>query len=86
MTQMAECDLACKTKIIINGGNTAALVTTACTALEYMTNEEIAKLNGEKIIEILNRMEDDAIQVQRLILKGTGYRGPTGKMYQALGG
>jgi hypothetical protein len=74
------CDLACQTKIIINGGNAARLLDVACTAIEYMNAEQINKMNGKKIIEILNRMEDDAIEVQRLILTGTGYTGPLGKM------
>jgi hypothetical protein len=77
---MAECDLACKTKIIINGGNAARLLDVACTAIEYMDAREIE--HGEEIIKILNRMEDDAVKVQKLILKGVGYDGPTGKMLE----
>lgn len=79
---MAECDLACKTKIIIDGGNAARLLDVACNAIEYMSADEAALLPGDEIIKILNRMEDDAVKVQKLILKGVGYNGPVGKLHE----
>lgn len=76
------CDLACKTKIIINGDNVANIIGTLCEQAEYARSNNIDLSHGEQIIKILNRMEDDACMAQKLMLLSFGYDGPTGKMLQ----
>lgn len=75
------CDLACQTKIILNGGNIAGIADANWKALENMNRAgALNKVNGKALIQLLNRMEDDAVEVQKLIARGAGYTGPTGKM------
>lgn len=69
------CDLACRTKIIINGGNTANLLNEVCYRVNTLPADQDIT-TSDKIIQLLNRMEDDACQVQRLFLQGIGYNGP----------
>lgn len=78
----AQCDRACQTKIIINGGNIQGIARANYDALLNLPPEARQRLDGEKLIKILNRMEDDAVEVQKLIAKGAGYTGPTGKMLE----
>lgn len=73
------CDLSCKTKIIINGDNVVSLVKTLCEQTEWARINNVEIKDGQKIIEILNRMEDDAGKAQALFLKGVGYSGPLPK-------
>jgi hypothetical protein len=69
------CDLACKTKIIINGGNAANLLNEVCYRVKELP-VDVDITTSDKIIHLLNRIEDDACQVQRLFLQGIGYVGP----------
>lgn len=78
-----ECDLACQTKIILNGGNISGIAEANYTALRNIQHAgALGKLSGKAIIALLNRMEDDAVEVQKLIVKGASYTGPTGKMLE----
>ena len=72
------------TKIIINGGNAARLLDTACQAIQYLDAGEAAALPEEEIIRILNRMEEDAARVQNLILNGVKYKGARGKLLDSV--
>lgn len=75
------CDLACQTKIIINSGNIAGVSDSNYIALRHMAQSgALDKVNGKALIALLNRMEDDAVEVQKMIAKDAGYTGPTGKM------
>lgn len=71
-----ECDLACQTKIIINGDNVAKLVETLCEQVEYRRNNDLPIPNGHAVIKALNDAEDAACKAQRLFLRGIGYQGP----------
>ena len=75
------CDLACQTKIIVNGGNVRAITDANYDAIKRLPPEAFQGV-GKKMIQILNRMEDDAVEVQKLIVKGVGYTGATGKMLE----
>ena len=79
---MSGCDLACQTKIILNGGNLRGVMKANATAMEKFKDAEFARLDGKKAIEILNRMEDDAVELQKLIKEAANYTGPTGKMLE----
>lgn len=74
------CDLACRTKIIINGDSISGLLGAACEAVKTLDPQQIK--HGHAIIALLNAMEDQAVQVQRLVLDSVGYSGPVGKMLQ----
>lgn len=77
-----DCDLACQTKIIINGDNAANLISTSCEAIQHFTESGGKLTHGTEIIALLNKLEDGAVKLQKLVLKATGYTGPTGKMLQ----
>lgn len=75
-----SCDLACRTKIIVNGGNVAGISRANNHVIEQMQPEDFDKLDGDKLIKLLNRMEDDAVLVQKLLVEGSGYTGEVGKL------
>lgn len=77
-----SCDLACQTKIIINGGNIRGIMRGNVAAMERFKDEEFKRLDGTKAIQLLNRMEDDAVELQKLIKDAANYTGPTGKMLE----
>ncbi len=81
-TDPGGCDLACQTKIIINGGNVSKLVEQSCEAIQHFTSNGGKLKHGADLIAQLNAMEDSAVELQKLVLKATGYSGPTGKMLQ----
>lgn len=75
-----SCDLACQTKIVVNGGNVAGISRANNLVIERLRPEDFDKLNGDKMIKLLNRMEDDAVEVQKMLVDGAGYTGEVGKM------
>ena len=78
-----ECDLACQTKIILNGGNVVGIMDANWKAImNIYAAGALNKVNGRALIALLNRMEDDAVAVQKLIVAGANYTGPTGKMLE----
>ena len=77
------CDLACQTKIIINGGNAAKLIETTCEALQSFFSQGGKLKHSQDIIALLNQLEDGAVSLQKLVLReGAGYTGDVGKMLQ----
>lgn len=74
------CTLACQTKIILNSGNIVGVSTANNSAIRRMKPEHFDSLDGNEVIKLLNRMEDDAVKVQKLLIKGVGYDGEVGKM------
>ena len=79
---MSGCDLACQTKIILNGGNVAGVAGANNDVIRRLKNNAFEQVDGAAIIKLLNRMEDDAVAVQKLLVKGIGYTGETGKMLE----
>lgn len=77
-----ECNLACQTKIIINGDSVSGLVEATCEGIKHAFDNGAKFTNGSEIIALLNKMEDDALSLQKLVLKGVHYSGPTGKMLE----
>lgn len=75
-----ECDLACQTKIIINGGNAAKLIEQSCEALQHFFNNGGKLKSGAKLIDALNALEDGAVDLQKQVLDQVGYKGKVGKM------
>lgn len=74
------CDLACQTKIIINGGNASKLIEQSCEALQHFFSNGGKLKNSTEIISLLNQLENGAVDLQKLVLKSVGYTGPVGKM------
>ena len=77
-----SCNLACQTKIILNGANVSGIARANRFVIERMTDAEFNALDGDEAIKLLNRMEDDAVKVQKLLVKAANYTGPTGKMLE----
>ncbi len=77
------CDLACQTKIILNGGNIAGITASNQQAFVIYFNSG-GKLThgGKKLIQMMNKLEDDAVEVQKFAKDCMGYDGPTGKMLE----
>jgi len=76
------CDLACKTKIIINGGNAASILTTTNDALKTFFQDGGQLKEGHRLIALLNTIEDKAVEFQNLVLEQVGFTGETGKLNQ----
>ena len=74
------CDLACQTKIIINGDTISGILNATCEGVKFAFERGVKITNGPEIITLLNKMEDEARQVQAMVLKGTGYSGAVGGM------
>lgn len=75
------CDLACQTKIIINGGTASRIIESTCEGLQHFFNNGGKLKHSGRIIALLNEIEDKAIDLQKMALReGVGYSGPTGKM------
>ncbi len=77
------CDLACQTKQILNSGNIAGITLTTHDALKnfYHGGGQMAH-GGRKLIQMMNKLEDDAVEVQKFAKDCMGYDGPTGKMLE----
>lgn len=67
-------------KIILNASSIAGLVEASCETVQAGFSMGAHLTNKMQIIEHLNKMEDAALKLEKLILKGFGYDGPTGKM------
>jgi hypothetical protein len=76
------CDLACQTKIVLNGGNAAKLIEQSCEALQHFFNNGGKLKNSTEVISLLNSLEDSAVSLQKLVIKSVGYEGTVGKLLQ----
>lgn len=78
-----NCNLACQTKIVINGGTASRILESTCEGLQHFFNNGGKLQHSDSIIALLNEIEDKAIALQKLVLKaGMGYSGPTGKLLE----
>ena len=72
-------EIACKTKIIIDGGNAVGLAESICEATQNLSDEQVAKLIDAvayPIIKHLIAAEKSLTQAQNLLLDAVGYDGP----------
>jgi hypothetical protein len=76
------CDLACQTKIILNGGNIAGVAQTTHQSLVAFFAQGGKLRDGKRLISLLNQIEDSVVEAQKLAAELMGYDGPTGKMLQ----
>ena len=78
-----ECDLACQTKIIIDGGLAGDVFKNTCAGI-YQFLERGGQLHdGKRVLEQLIKAENEAFEFMRVALEETGHKGPWPK---ALGG
>jgi len=75
-----ECDLACQTKIIINGGNIAGVAASTHKALDNFFKKGGSFKGGVELIALMNEIENKVVEAQAMAAKGMGYTGPVGKM------
>lgn len=77
------CDLACQTKIIINGDNAANLISTTCEAIQHFVSNGGKLKHGDEVIARANSLEDDAVEFQKFVLReAIGYTGDVGHLLE----
>ena len=78
-----ECDLACQTKIIVDGGLAGQVFEETCKGL-YQFFERGGQLHdGTRVLNQLITAENEAFKFMRIALEEMGHKGPWPK---ALGG
>ena len=70
------CDLACQTKIIINGDSAARILDATCEGIERFLDHGGKLQNADKVLTQLVKMEDEVYKFQRAVLESMGYAGP----------
>lgn len=66
----------CEQKIILNGGVAARVLDETCKLI-YSRVEEGKKFeNVLHLVELANKLEDDAFRFQRAVLDSIGFEGP----------
>lgn len=70
------CDLACQTKIIIDGDMIAKVLEVTCEALERFFDHGGELQNAAALHDKLIKLENDAYKFQRAALEAMGYSGP----------
>jgi len=73
---LPTCDLACQTKIIIDGDSVAKLFEATCEGIERFLDKGGSFKNSDKILTKLVAAENAAYEFQRAVLEGMGYNGP----------
>lgn len=71
--------LACKTKIILDGGNAAGLAESICEATQNLDGAQVLKLTDEVAYPIIKRIiaaEKSLSEAQDLLLDAVEYGGP----------
>ena len=71
--------LACRTKIIIDGGNAAGLAESICEATQNLSDDQIATLTDEAAYPIIKKIitaEKALTEAQNMLLNVVGYDGP----------
>jgi len=71
-----ECDLACQTKIIIDGGLAARALDETCSGLYYFFEQGGQLHNGSRVLEQLIKAENEVFKFMRIALEEMGHNGP----------
>jgi hypothetical protein len=72
-------ELACKTKIIIDGGAAAGYAQALCSAAMSLTEKQTAKLTDEVAYPIIDKLiivESALEDAHNMLLDAVGYDGP----------
>lgn len=73
---MSECDLACKTKIIIDGGLAGKVFEETCYGIKDFLNKGGKFGDGQRVLEQLIKAENEAFKFMRVALEEMGHKGP----------
>lgn len=76
------CDLACQTKIIINGDSAARILDATCEGFERFLDHGGTLQHTDKLLAQLVIMENEVYRFQRLVMESMGYAGPWPKCLQ----
>lgn len=70
------CDLACQTKIIIDGGLAGQVFIETCYGLDHFFEAGGTLRNGQRVLEQLIKAENEAFKFMRIALEEMGHEGP----------
>jgi len=70
------CDLACQTKIIIDGDQAGKVFESTCEGLQFFFGHGGKLRDGERVMKALIKAENAAFDFQRIVHEETGYGGP----------
>lgn len=76
--------LACRTKIILDGGNAAGLAESICEATQNLSDEQVEKLTDAKAYPIIKQIilaEKSLAAAQNMLLDAVEYDGPRPDQY-----
>lgn len=76
MSSPPDCDLACQTKIIIDGGLAARVFDETCSGLYYFFEQGGKLRDGKRVLEQLIKAENEATKFMRVALEEMGHDGP----------
>lgn len=68
--------VACKTKVILNGGAIQDMAHRLCYEVEKVSGEDFPYKEGIEIVKLLNGAEDLVARAQRVFLESQGFQGP----------
>lgn len=71
-----DCDLACQTKIIIDGGLAGRVFDETCSGLYYFFENGGKLHDGQRVLEQLIKAENEAFKFMRIALEEMGHEGP----------
>lgn len=74
----------CQAKIVLDGDSVSALVEASCESVQHFFTQggKFSQVGYDKVIGHINRMEEMAVDLQKMILKEMGYSGPLPKHLQ----
>ncbi len=68
--------LACKEKIILNGGTIEFETSQLCRRVDSPDTQELSEDDGYKMVELLNTAEDCVFKAKYIWLESQGFEGP----------
>lgn len=70
------CDLACQTKIVIDGGLTGKVFEETCYGIKSFLSAGGTFRDGSRVLAQLIKAENEAFKFMRIALEEMGYEGP----------
>lgn len=67
---------ACEEKVILNGDITAKVLEATCERIEAFVGRGGKFPDAKKLVEMANKLEDDAFKFSKEVLKQIGFEGP----------
>lgn len=66
----------CEQKLILNGGITARVLDETCARIYDFVEAGKTFPRAKKLVEMANKLEDDAFKFSREVLEQMGFKGP----------